>query len=67
MAEDLIDAVELLRQRPGDADAIGRVWERYRSRLLRVVRLRMDHRLQGRIDASDVLQEAFVDFAGPSG
>ena len=26
--------------------------------------LRMDHRLQGRIDASDVLQEAFVDFAG---
>jgi RNA polymerase sigma-70 factor, ECF subfamily len=64
MAEDSIDAVELLRQRPGDPDAIGRVWERYRARLLRVVRLRMDHRLQGRIDASDVLQEAFVDFAG---
>jgi RNA polymerase sigma-70 factor, ECF subfamily len=67
MAEDSSDAVELLRQRRDDPDAVGRVWEHYRARLLRVVRLRMDHRLQGRIGASDVLQEAFVDFAGRVG
>jgi RNA polymerase sigma-70 factor (ECF subfamily) len=64
MPEDSSDAVELLRRCQTDPDAIGRVWERYRARLLKVVRLRMDRRLQGRIDASDVLQEAFVDFAG---
>jgi RNA polymerase sigma-70 factor, ECF subfamily len=49
---------------PGGPQALGRVWERYRARLLKLVRLRVDRRLQGRIDASDVLQEAFVDFAG---
>jgi RNA polymerase sigma-70 factor, ECF subfamily len=64
MAEDSSEVVELLQRRRGDPEAIGRVWERYRARLLRVVRLRIDRRLQGRIDASDVLQEAFVDFAG---
>jgi len=28
-----------------------------------MVRLRLDHRLQGRVDASDVLQEAYLDLA----
>jgi DNA-directed RNA polymerase specialized sigma24 family protein len=28
-----------------------------------MVRLRMDRRLQGRLDPSDVLQEAYLDFA----
>jgi RNA polymerase sigma-70 factor, ECF subfamily len=64
MAEDSSETVDLLRQHHSRPDAIGRVWERYRARLLKLVRLRMDRRLQGRIDASDVLQEAFVDFAG---
>jgi len=63
MTDDSSDPVELLRQSTGDPEALGRVWQRYRERLRRLVRLRMDRRLQGRIDASDVLQEAFVDFA----
>ncbi len=63
MTADSSDAVELLRQSKGDPDVLGRVWEQYRARLLRLVRLRMDRRLQGRVDSSDVLQEAFVDFA----
>ena len=66
MAEESIDAVELLRQHPGDPDAIGRVWDGSGDTAARVVRLRMDHRLQGRIDASDVLQEAFIDFQARS-
>ncbi len=32
-----------------------------RERLCRIVRLRLDSRLTGRIDESDVIQEAFVD------
>lgn len=35
----------------------------HRERLRRMVRLRMDQRVQGRIDASDVIQEAFVEAA----
>jgi RNA polymerase sigma-70 factor (ECF subfamily) len=34
---------------------------RYRERLKRMVELRMDRRLQGRADPSDVLQEAYID------
>ncbi|MEZ6136662.1 MAG: sigma-70 family RNA polymerase sigma factor [Pirellulaceae bacterium] len=35
----------------------------HRDRLERMVRLRMDRRLQGRVDASDIIQEAFVEAA----
>ena len=35
----------------------------YRDRLRQMVRLRLDRRLQGRIDPSDVLQEVYLDFA----
>jgi RNA polymerase sigma-70 factor, ECF subfamily len=64
MSEESGDPVEFLRLSMGDAEALGKIWQRYRERLRRVVRLRMDRRLQGRIDTSDVLQEAYVDFAG---
>jgi RNA polymerase sigma-70 factor, ECF subfamily len=64
MSDDPTDPVEQLREAKGDAQTLGRVWDRYRDRLRRLVRLRMDRRLQGRIDPSDVLQEAFVDFQG---
>ena len=45
----------------GDQQALADVFEQFRERLERVVSLRMDHRLQGRFDVSDVLQEAFMD------
>jgi len=32
-----------------------------------MVRLRLDRRLQGRLDPSDILQEAFIDFARRAG
>jgi RNA polymerase sigma-70 factor (ECF subfamily) len=63
MCENFGDPVERLRQNANDPHALGQVWEHYRERLRLLVRLRMDRRLQGRIDPSDVLQEAFVDFA----
>jgi RNA polymerase sigma-70 factor (ECF subfamily) len=44
-----------------------RVWERLtidnRARLRRMVAIRLDRRLQGRIDPSDIIQEAFIDAA----
>ncbi len=53
----------LERAAKGDPQAAAELFERYRDRLRRMVRLRLDRRLQGRVDASDVLQEAFVDVA----
>ena len=56
------DVVAQLQVQGTDPKALGDVWERYRERLRRLVRLRLDRRLQGRVDPSDVLQEAFLDF-----
>jgi RNA polymerase sigma-70 factor, ECF subfamily len=58
------DAETLLRQAlAGDAAALATLFDRHRERLKRMVKLRMDRRLQGRVDASDVLQEAYLDLA----
>src|SRR5262245_54426473 len=45
----------------GDPAAGGELFAAHRDRLKKMVRLRLDRRLQGRLDASDVLQEAFLD------
>jgi RNA polymerase sigma-70 factor (ECF subfamily) len=53
---------ELLRRAgAGDPHALAELFARYRSRLRRMVRLRLDRRLQGRVDPSDVLQEAQLE------
>ena len=56
------DPIELIRHGGTDPHVLGRLWDQYRDRLRRVVRLRLDRRLQGRLDSDDVLQEAFLDF-----
>jgi RNA polymerase sigma-70 factor (ECF subfamily) len=53
----------LLRAQAGDQGALGALFAHYRDRLRKMVRLRLDHRMYGRLDASDVLQEAFLDLA----
>jgi RNA polymerase sigma-70 factor (ECF subfamily) len=55
--------VLLARVREGDQGALAALFSRYRDRLRRMVRLRLDRRLQGRLDPSDVLQEAYLDVA----
>src|SRR5262249_39339871 len=53
---------ELLRRAgAGDPHALAELFTRYRDRLRRMVRLRMDRRLRGRVDPYDVLQEAQVE------
>ncbi len=56
--------VELLhRAAAGDAQAVNELFARYRDRLRAMVRLRLNRRLQGRVDPSDVLQEAFLEIS----
>ena len=45
----------------GDESALAELFDVYRGRLRKIVDSRMDRRLQGRVDPSDVLQEAFLD------
>jgi RNA polymerase sigma-70 factor (ECF subfamily) len=55
------DAVQLFhRARAGDAPALGRLLELYRAYLVVVARVEIGRRLQGKVDASDVVQEAFL-------
>jgi RNA polymerase sigma-70 factor (ECF subfamily) len=53
----------LRRAKEGDAEARTELFAHHRERLRQMVRLRLDRRLYGRIDPSDVLQEAYIDFA----
>ncbi len=63
-SRDNAEILELLRRgADGDTHVLSQIWNRHRDRLKRVVKLRMDRRLQGRVDPSDVLQEAFLDFS----
>jgi RNA polymerase sigma-70 factor (ECF subfamily) len=48
----------------GDEDALAVLIERHRDRLERMVRLRMDRRLQGRVDPADVVQDAYLTVRG---
>jgi RNA polymerase sigma-70 factor, ECF subfamily len=64
MASDSGKTEALIRRvEGGDEAALCELFARYRDRLHRMVKLRMDRRLQGRLDASDVLQEAYLDVA----
>jgi RNA polymerase sigma-70 factor (ECF subfamily) len=46
-----------------DERALVELFAQNRARLRRMVRLRLDRRLQGRVDPSDVLQEAHIEVA----
>jgi RNA polymerase sigma-70 factor (ECF subfamily) len=62
MDNNSADTARLLEQaRAGDQAALNEVFARHRTRLRRMIELRLDRRLQARIDASDVIQEAYVD------
>jgi RNA polymerase sigma-70 factor, ECF subfamily len=64
MPNDLTDTEQLVEKlRGGDRQALTDLFQRHRDRLRRMVELRMDPRLQARVDASDVLQDAFLDVA----
>lgn len=45
----------------GDQQALATLFAHYSERLKRMIRLRLDRRLNGRVDASDVMQEAYLE------
>jgi RNA polymerase sigma-70 factor (ECF subfamily) len=53
----------LARAAQGDQAALGQVLERHRPRLRHMIALRLDRRLQARLDPSDVLQETLAEAA----
>ena len=57
--DELLDAA-----RTGDEAALAALVEHHRDRLERMVRLRMDRRLQGRVDPADVVQDAYLAVRG---
>lgn len=62
MSSDTTSIEELMRRAVrGEQQAVADLFELHRERLLRMVRIRLDPRLQGRLDPADVVQEAFLD------
>jgi RNA polymerase sigma-70 factor (ECF subfamily) len=62
MASEADEDADLLRRAAaGDERAVGALFARHRDRLRAMVRLRLNRRLQGRVDPSDVLQEAYLE------
>jgi RNA polymerase sigma-70 factor (ECF subfamily) len=47
----------------GDDQSLSQLFGLHHDRLLKTIRLRMDRRLRGRVDAEDVLQEAYLEAA----
>src|SRR5689334_7325875 len=53
---------ELLRDaRQGDAAAIDDLMERHRDALRRLVQMRLDRKIQTRVDVSDVIQDVLIE------
>jgi RNA polymerase sigma-70 factor (ECF subfamily) len=64
MSSDTAETRQLLSQAAaGDMQALGELFGRHRDRLRRLVQVRLDRRLQGRVDPSDVVQETYLEFA----
>jgi RNA polymerase sigma-70 factor (ECF subfamily) len=62
MTGDPDSSDEMLRRAgAGDPHALAELFARNRDRFRRMIRLRMDRRLRGRVDPSDVLQEAQLE------
>ena len=61
---DLTEADALIeRLKRGDERVLADLFSLYRGPLARMIDLRLDPRLNGRVSASDVLQEAYLDAA----
>jgi RNA polymerase sigma-70 factor (ECF subfamily) len=52
---------------PDHPEALGELYELHRERLWRMLFVRLDRRLSGRVALDDVLQEAFIDVAARVG
>src|SRR5262245_5615475 len=61
-AEGRPDPEQLLAEaRQGHSESLGRLLELYRNYLALLARTQIDLHVQGRVDASDLVQETFLD------
>ena len=60
MSENDLERELVERVVNGDEDALAQLFSQHHDRLWRMVNFRMDPRLHGRVDADDVLQEAWL-------
>ncbi len=64
MSEEHENAEEFLNRLRQDPEGVlADEYNQYRDRLWRIVNFRLDRRLLGRVDADDILQEAYLDAA----
>jgi RNA polymerase sigma-70 factor (ECF subfamily) len=62
MWPDAENTQELLAEvKQGDAEAVNRLLERHRNALRRMVQMRLDQRVQKRVDVSDVVQDVMLE------
>lgn len=61
MSDSSLNDELVARLETGDDHAFVELFSRYRTRLKRMLEFRMDRRLRGREDASDILQEVYID------
>jgi RNA polymerase sigma-70 factor, ECF subfamily len=61
MAQDTNPQALLLQAKAGDESALGRLLESYSNYLSLLARVQIGRRIQGKIDAGDVVQETFLE------
>lgn len=61
MDDQLSDEELLAQAADGDRSALSTLFKRHSGRLERMVRVRLNDRLRGRVDATDIVQEAFLE------
>lgn len=54
----------LAEARAGDRAAVNRLLERHRASLRKMIQLRLDHHIERRVDASDVVQDVLLEANG---
>ena len=54
--QHLLDGAE-----KGEAEAVNRLMERHRDTIRRLVQMRLDRKIQRRIDVSDVVQDVLIE------
>lgn len=54
----------LASARDGDSDAVNRLLEKHRAPIRRLVELRLDRKVQRRVDISDVVQDVMIEASG---
>ncbi len=61
MLDDALNSEVVAKLEAGDEHAFAELFSQYRGRLKRMLEFRMDRRLRGREDPSDIIQEVYID------